>query len=186
MKDDLIRSNWLWEIHPLGSIPIAPIRPIAVGTKKNPGKPGVGKCPKYPLEYAKAVIQYLQQAQISFDSGPQASKIPWTLVFLDFALQFPSVIQTSSNLHTLVCQFRARVVRLCKVLSISVQPYRYCYLLDQFNLGRLSGFVGSFSPVDSPRLWFLLVDSSFQVSTSVRVKQDVFLHLDSALNIPLG
>ena len=141
---------------------------------------------KYPLEYAKAVIQYLQQAQISFDSGPQASKIPWTLVFLDFALQFPSVIQTSSNLHTLVCQFRARVVRLCKVLSISVQPYRYCYLLDQFNLGRLSGFVGSFSPVDSPRLWFLLVDSSFQVSTSVRVKQDVFLHLDSALNIPLG
>ena len=49
-----------------------------------------------------------------------------------------------------------------------------CYLLDQFNLGRLSGFVGSFSPVDSPRLWFLLVDSSFQVSTSVRVKQDAF------------
>ena len=26
---------------------------------------------KYPFEYAKAVIQYLQQAQISFDSGPQ-------------------------------------------------------------------------------------------------------------------
>ena len=141
---------------------------------------------KYPLEDAKAVIQYLQQAQISLDSGPQASKIPWTLVFLDFALQVPSVIQTSSSLHTLVCQFRARVVRFCKVLHISVQPCRYCYLLDQFNLGRLSGFVGSFSPVDSPRLWFLLVDSSFQVSTSVRVKQDVFLHLDSALNIPLG
>ena len=141
---------------------------------------------KYPIEYAKAVIQYLQQAHISFDSGPQASKIPWTLVFLDFALQFPSVVQTSSNLHALVCQFRARVVRLCKVLNISVRPYRYCYLLDQFNLGRLSGFVGSFCPVDSPRLWFLLVDSSFQVSTSVRVKQDVFIHLDCALKIPLG
>ena len=37
---------------------------------------------KYPLEYAKAVIQYLQQAQISVDSGPQAWDIPWTLVFL--------------------------------------------------------------------------------------------------------
>ena len=116
----------------------------------------------------------------------QASKISSTLVFLDFTWQFPSVIQTSSNLHAPVYQFCARVVGLCKVLHISVQPYRYCYLLDQFNLGRLSGFVGSFSPVDSPRLWFLLVDSSFQVSTSMRVKQYVFIPLDSALKTSLG
>ena len=81
---------------------------------------------KYPLEYAKAVIQYLQQAQISVDSGPPG--LGYSLdpcVSIDFASQCPSVIQTStsSNLHALVCQFRARVVRLCKVLHISLQPY---------------------------------------------------------------
>ena len=66
----------------------------------------------------------------------------------------------------------------CSALSL------YCYLLDQFSLGRLNAFVGSFSPVDSPRLWFLLVDSSFQVSTSVRVKQDVFTVFLLMLKIP--
>ena len=140
---------------------------------------------KYPLEYAKAVIQYLQQAQISFDSGPQASKIPCTLAFLLFALQFPSVIQTSSNLHTLVCQFRAKVLRLCKVLHISVQPYRYCYLLDQLTWAASAGLLGV------SLLSVLLV---FGFSLSILPSRfwplwglnRMFIHLDSALSILLG
>ena len=119
----------------------------------------------YSGEYFQALSRYTHDVCIEFLVNQQGPKVPWVLVFFDFAGCYPDFPKwvDGKKLQHFLSQFKARFRRFCHGKFTS---YHHCMNLHDLHFGRLSGFVGLFKPVSTHKVTFLSVHSSAQIGSS--------------------
>ena len=88
-------------------------------------------------------MKFFRDTQVQFCQNGDYGRVPWILLFFEFASAFPSLDEWKDlpSLHAGVSQFSSAVKRC---FSGVIKPYLHCLNLKEFRFGRLSGFLGCF------------------------------------------
>ena len=109
---------------------------------------------------ARDLLMFGTQTEWLISSEPEGPRVPWLLLFLAFCSHSPTVhthfVQCKS-LHASVCMFRSALGWIWKLQGINVLSAKHISSLQEFGLGRFSGFCGSVTFVNPVPIWFFLV-----------------------------
>ena len=109
---------------------------------------------------ARDLLMFVTQTEWLISSEPEGPRVPWLLLFLAFCSHSPTVhthfVQCKS-LHASVCMFRSALGWIWKLQGINVLSAKHISSLQEFGLGRFSGFCGSVTFVNPVPIWFFLV-----------------------------